>query len=264
MSQSKRRTSRKPAPKPRPDLTIVIPAYREAKRIGKTLDELETFLSEDELMRGLGVEVIVVSADSPDDTHAIVESKRHRFADLTLLKPGPKLGKGRDVQYGMLRSNGAAVMFMDADLATPLRHLPQFYKAFTKGSEVIIATRNLRKHHDNAVRIMLSNIGNLLFRIAGGLWIEDSQCGFKMFSQRAAQVCFGKLTIMKWGFDMEVLAIAKANRFKIKMYRVNDWRAMPHSTFEEGFVRNMFESLAELAHILYRRLTGAYVMKEDR
>lgn len=240
------------------DLSIVIPALNEERRIGDTLDELADFLRSNPTLKELSVEVVVVSADGVDRTHQIVETKEALFDTFVFLKPGRRVGKGRDVQYGMLRARGNAVVFMDADLATPLRHLPKFYKAIVKGNEVVIGTRNIRKHHKHALRIMVSNVGNFLFRIAGGLWIEDSQCGFKMFNREAAQVCFSKLRIMKWGFDMEILAIAKANRYKIKSYRINDWKAMPHGTFEEGFLSNSVDSLGELTVILKRRISGAY------
>ena len=138
-----------------PDLSIIIPAYREGVRISKTLDELADFLHDDKLLKNLNVELIVVSATSPDNTHAVVSSKSIKFKDFKLLKPGPKVGKGRDVQYGMMRAHGKVIVFMDADLATPLRHLPQFYRAQQKGADIVIATRNLRKHHPSAVRRLI-------------------------------------------------------------------------------------------------------------
>jgi dolichyl-phosphate beta-glucosyltransferase len=243
----------------RPDLTIVIPAYREEKRIGKTLDELAVYLKTETEIKDRPVEVLVVSADSPDKTHEIVLSKQSKFANLKLLKPGKKVGKGRDVQYGMLRAKGEAVIFMDADLATPLVHLSKFYREQQLGAaDIIIATRNLRKHHPNYLRRLLSNCGNLLFRIAGGVWVEDSQCGFKLFSHEAAQVCFSKLTITGWGFDMEILAIAKANKFLIKSFRVNDWVSVPDGTFIDGAIKNSLSSLQELGHIFYMRIIRAY------
>jgi len=242
----------------RPNLTIVIPAYSEEKRIGKSLDELAQFLKKDKLMKTLSVELIVVSADSADKTHEIVTSKLKKFTDAKLLKPGERVGKGRDVKYAMLKAKGDAVIFMDADLATPLKHLPKFYKLYLKGNEVIIATRNLLKHHPSAARRLLSNTGNLLFRVAGGVWVEDSQCGFKMFSHKAAQVCFSKQTIMRWGFDMEILAIARANKFKITSCRVNDWVSVPEGTFVEGIVKSSLTSLGELGHIFWNRIKGTY------
>lgn len=247
-----------PKQKKQPDLTILIPAYREEKRIGKTLDTLSDFLKRDTFMKKLDVEVVVVSANSPDKTHTIVEGKKKLFKDLTLLKPGRKVGKGRDVQYGMLRSNGAKVIFMDADLATPLHHVPDFYKICDKGADVVAGTRNLRTHHDNMIRRILSNVGNLLFRVVGGVWIEDSQCGFKMFTHEAAQLCFGKLTIKKWGFDMEVLAIAQTNKLRIETRRINDWQDMPDSTFTGSIVQNALNSLKDLGHVAKNRLRGVY------
>jgi glycosyltransferase involved in cell wall biosynthesis len=174
------------SPKPQmkqADLTIVIPAYREERRIGKTLDELAVHIKTDPTIKGLAVEVLVVAADAPDDTDKVVLSKKKKFRNLTLLKPGPKVGKGRDVQYGMLKATGKIVIFMDADLATPLHHLAKFYKAAAKGDDIVIATRNLLKHHSNKLRRIISNVGNGLFRVAGGVWLQDVQpcCRTDMF-----------------------------------------------------------------------------------
>lgn len=242
-----------------PDLTIVIPAYREAKRIGKTLDELANFLTSDKTLKTKLVEVIVVAADADDGTHNIALAKRQLFQHFRLLRPGPKVGKGRDVRYGMLRARGKAVLFMDADLATPLKYLPIFYKHHTEGGyDVVIATRNLHKHHPNFWRRLLSNCGNLIFRVASGVWIEDSQCGFKLFSSEASKACFSRLTILGWSFDMEVLAIAKARSFATITHRVDDWLSVPDGTFTEGFIRNSLTSLWELGYIFWNRLRNAY------
>ena len=241
-----------------PDLTIVIPAYREAKRIGATLTELARFLHDDPVLGSKHIELIVVAADTDDDTHGVVLAHRHLFQDFRLLRPGPKLGKGRDVRYGMLRARGKAVIFMDADLATPLKYLPEFYLRHLAGHDLVVATRNLRRHHPNFVRRLVSNCGNLIFRFASGIWIEDSQCGFKLFSHHAAQTCFSRLSILGWGFDMEILAIAKAQKFKTSAYRIDDWTSKPGSTFTESFVSNSIKSLRELGSIFWRRLRGAY------
>lgn len=245
----------------KPDLTILIPALREEKRIGKTLDELSKFLKTNLALKKLNVEVVVVSATSTDKTHQVVQSKKTKFKNLRLLKPGKPVGKGRDVQYGMLRAKGKTIIFMDADLATPLRHLPAFYKESQNGADVVIATRNLRKHHESILRRTLSNTGNVLFRLASGVWVEDSQCGFKLFSDRAAKICFSRLTIMGWGFDMEILAIAKANKLNIVTKRVNDWKSVPGGPFEAGILKNALASLYELAYILKNRITNTYTTK---
>lgn len=245
-----------------PDLSIVIPAYREEKRIGKTLDELARYLKTDSFFKQKNIEVIVVVADSGDKTVDIVLSKRASFKDIILLRPGPKVGKGRDVAYGMLRAKGRTVVFMDADLATPIYHLEDFYKLIEAGAEIVVGTRNLLKHHKSVLRRSISNIGNLFFVIAGGVWIEDSQCGFKMFSSGAVNICFSQLKIMGWGFDMEILAIAKANKLNIDSRRIDDWKSVPDGTFEDNILHSALRSLIELSTISFRRALRLYVTKD--
>jgi len=242
----------------RPELTIVIPAYREEQRIGATLDELAGFLRRDRYFRDKAVEVLVVSAATPDKTREIVLSKQKLFKRLRLLKPEQRVGKGRDVRLGMLEAAGEIVVYMDADLATPLQHLEEFHKACTHGNDVVIGTRDLSKHHPALMRRSISNIGNVLFRLACGLWLEDSQCGFKMFTRQAGRLCFSKLTIQGWGFDMEVLTIARLNGLKIKSYRIDDWNDAPYSTLTDNVAVVALRSLKDLGHITWNRLNGKY------
>ena len=114
------------------DLTIVIPAYCEEHRIGQSLEKLAHFLTTDTFLKQKLIEVLIVAADAPDNTHDIIRTKQKLFKNCTLHKPGPHVGKGRDVQYGMLRATGSYVIFMDADLATPLTHIVEFYRAYAK------------------------------------------------------------------------------------------------------------------------------------
>src|SRR5689334_16584139 len=110
------------------DLSIVIPALNEAARIGRTLDQLAHFLKTDKTLKELRTEVLVVSADGDDNTHKVAETHGNKIGNFRLLRPGKRVGKGRDVQYGMQRTKGRYALFMDADLATPLHHIPEFYK----------------------------------------------------------------------------------------------------------------------------------------
>lgn len=245
----------------RPDLSIVIPAYREERRIGQTLDELAAYLRDNEFFKQKAVELIVVAADAPDRTHEIVMSKQGLFKDFKLLRPGLKVGKGRDVRMGVLSASGAAVLFMDADLATPLHHIEQFYKSYEQGADIVIATRDVRRHGDSKLRVFVSTVGNVLFRLAGGVWVEDSQCGFKLFSAAAAKTCFDKLKILGWGFDMELLTTAKVNHLRIQAIRINDWQPVVGGSFEDGIIRNSLRALADLGIILMRRTSGYYRIK---
>lgn len=245
----------------RPDLTIVIPAYKEAKRVGKTLDMLAEYLKREPTLLGRKVEVIVVVAEASDKTLEIVTRKQRMFAVYSVLRPGAHVGKGRDVRFGMLAAKGRAVLFMDADAATPLRHIAEFYEAYLGGADVVVGVRKLARYRHNLLRAAVSGVGNALFRIAGGIWIEDSQCGFKLFSARATKACFQHLSIMKWGFDMEVLAAAKANRFVIQAKVIEDYKDVPNGTFEDHIVRNSLRALVDLTHIFLRRLTGQYRLR---
>lgn len=245
--------------KNQPDLSIVIPAYCEEKRIGKSLDELASFLKLDTYFRHKDTEVIIVAAEAPDKTHEIIESKQRQFQQLVLLSPGPHVGKGRDVQYGMLRANGKYIVFMDADLATPLHHLKDFYKGCEQGSDIVIGTRDLFRFRKNRLRNLFSGIGNRLFQIASNIHIEDTQCGFKMFTQTAVQLCFNKLTLLGWGFDLEVLVIAETNTLSVTPIRIEDWEDKPYSTYTDGTLRISIRSIRDFVHISINRALGEYL-----
>lgn len=253
------------APTNQPDLTLVIPAYREEKRIPKTFDILANFLDHDSYFAKKHVEVLVVSASAGDRTHEIVEANARRFRDFTFIKPGPHAGKGRDVRAGMLAARGKVILFMDADLSTPLHHVKSFYNYYLQGAaDVIIGTRGTHRYGHSLLRLIISNLGNVAYRLVGGVWVEDSQCGFKLFSNKAAKVCFSKLKIIGWGFDMEVLTAAKANHFSIKTIPIDDWQAMPEGTFDNNVAKNTLRSLFDLGTILSRRISGYYRSSSDR
>lgn len=241
-----------------PDLSIVIPALHEEKRIGRTLDALASFLDKDNFFKHKNVEVLVVAADSYDRTHEIVKEKIPLFRALKLLKPGSVVGKGRDVQYGVQRAKGRVIVFMDADLATPLNHLKTFYVECDEGADVVIGTRNLKTYRSSKLRSLYSSFGNWLYRLAGGIKVEDTQCGFKMFTASAAQLCFSKLTILGWGFDLEILAIAHYYKLKIKPIRIDDYKHMPYSTHTDGVFKIAFRSIKDLLHITVKKLNRAY------
>lgn len=243
------------------DLTIVIPALNEEKRIGDTLIKLSKHLKDCKFFNSKKIEVLVVSADSIDKTHEIVKSKERLFVDnhsLNLLKPGPVVGKGRDVQYGVLRAKGKVIAYMDADMATPLRHIEEFYKEVEKGNDLVIGTRNLLSYRDNKFKNLLSYIGNMIYRLSSGNNIEDTQCGFKMLTGKAAGLCFSKLTIFNWGFDVELITIAIANNLKVKTIRLNDWEDKPYSTYNEKPLEIMKRMFRDYRIIKKNVKNGAY------
>lgn len=202
------------------DLSIIIPAYMEAPRIGQTLDELASFLK----TRNYGeVEVVVVTADSIDGTAGIASRKANLFNHFKLVKPGPRVGKGRDVRAGMLKAQGRYRVFMDADLATPLVHLDHVH-AFMKAQGVVgIAVRDLFSIHEDWPRKIISKAANLAAQVLVVPGIQDTQCGFKVLRSDAATTIFNRLTMLQWSFDMEMLAIARQLGYPITTFPINDW-----------------------------------------
>jgi dolichyl-phosphate beta-glucosyltransferase len=184
-----------------------------------------------------------------------VAAKQQLFKRFQLLEPGPKVGKGRDVQFGVLRANGKVVLFMDADLATPLHHLEEFYTAIQQGNDVVVGIRNQFTRRPSAIRRTISNLGNSLFSLASGVGFEDTQCGFKIFTNHAAKLCFSK-----W-FDIEVLVIAQVNGLHISSLPLSDWIVKPYSTFEENDLSIVGSYVRDVFRITMNRLRGAYAEK---
>lgn len=236
------------------DLSIVVPAYQEAKRIAKSLTELEAWLSAHDY--GV-VEVVVVTADSPDGTADIVRKHAKRFEHFQLVEPGPRVGKGRDVRAGMRAASGKIRLFMDADLATPLVHIDEAVAAIEAGADIAIAVRNLTSSH-TGMRRLLSGAGNALVQTVLLPGIKDTQCGFKAFRAEVVEPLFSRQTILGWGFDMELLAIARAHNLRITTIPAPDWSDQPDGTFEGQVGSAALRTLADLARITALRMRGAY------
>lgn len=238
-----------------PKLSIIVPAYQEAVRIEDSLEALAAYLRE---QRDTDTEVIVVVADSPDGTADLARSKAKLFRHFRVVAAGPKRGKGRDVRVGMMEARGRLRLFMDADLATPLHHIKEVQQQAAEGAEVIIAVRNLTNTHEFGLRKLISGLGNRLLRLVLLPGIHDTQCGFKAFSAAAATELFGRQRVMGWGFDMEILAIAKQRHYQIAQIPVSDWKDQPSGTFEGAVIRAALITLGELVSIIWRRWTGGY------
>lgn len=203
------------------DLTIIIPAYREADRIADVLKTLSEFLNS----RNYGeVEVMVVAADSPDGTIKIAEAQKGLFKHFRVVHAGPRVGKGRDVRLGIFEAKGKYRLFMDADLATPLHHLDDVKKFMDKGGKVAIAVRDLLVIHKGLARKVMSKSANIAAQVLVVPGIKDTQCGFKVFEAEAAEAIFSRMTMLQWSFDMEILAIARKLHYPIDFIETPDWK----------------------------------------
>ncbi len=246
----------------KPTLSIVIPTLNEAGRIGESLNELSTYLQKERIK----AEVLVVDLHSPDGTARVVKKYQNKFDDLRVIdavpKPKGKFMKGRQVKLGMLEARGKYVLFMDADLATPLRYIKEALTALQQGKDVTICVRDLQKSH-KGLRKLVSSTGNFLVQTLLLPGIKDTQCGFKAFSSRAVKTIFPLQTIESWGFDMEILAVARKQGYQIGLISVPDWKDVKEGSKISGTspVKASVQTFGDLLKIKGRMLSGKYRQK---
>ena len=210
-----------------PALSIVIPAYNEAARIGPTLDATRAWLDE----HALAAEVIVVDDGSDDDTPRIALDQAAADRRVRLLRLGTNRGKGAAVRAGVLDSHGDRVLFMDADLATPLDEILHLTRALDDGADIAIASRALPESRiltrQHVLRETMGKTFNLMVRTLASVDFHDTQCGFKLFSRRAADALFREARIDRFAFDVELLLLARG-RFRVVEVPVA-WRHVEQS-----------------------------------
>jgi dolichyl-phosphate beta-glucosyltransferase len=191
------------------DVSIVIPAYNEAERIGPTLEAVARWAN---AYPG-AVEVIVVDDGSPDGTLAAADAFRGYIENLVLLRYTPNRGKGYAVKTGMLAARGRYRAFMDADNSIPVEHLEKALPLLEAGVPVVIGSRKVpgakADHKPPLFRRVWSRISNGAVQGMLVPGIHDTQCGFKAFTAEAAERIFPRVTLPGWAFDLEALAVAR-------------------------------------------------------
>jgi dolichyl-phosphate beta-glucosyltransferase len=198
-------------------LSIIIPAYNEEKRIVKTLQEIESYLSK----QNYDYEILVVDNGSKDKTREIVSNLVGKITGLRLVKRNSG-GKGKAVAAGMLEAKGDFRIFTDADNSTSIDQIEKMWPEFENGYDVVIGSRDIKGAVLNPpqpwIRQIILGEGFKLYRkIIIGLWgIEDTQCGFKGFTKKSAEEIFPKSKIDHFSFDPEILILAKKAGYKIK------------------------------------------------
>jgi dolichyl-phosphate beta-glucosyltransferase len=195
--------------------SIVIPAYNEGKRLAPTLDKVLGYVRQQEW----DAEVIVVNDGSRDDTAEIVRSFAEKDPLLRLVENPGNRGKGYSVRHGMLKSQGEVIVFSDADLSSPIEEMPKLLQRLESGADIAIGSRWLRAElqtkRQSLHRQLFGRVFNALNRMILGLRFKDTQCGFKAFTRRAAQTILPLQRIERWGFDPEVLFLARKFGFRV-------------------------------------------------
>lgn len=239
--------------------SIVIPAYSEEAFIGKTLKALHKYLKSQNMYDN--TEVIVVTADSSDKTQSIVAKSAKLFANFTHVQPGTKVGKGRDVRAGLSKAKGDYILFMDADMATPLRHIAEVFGILAENGGIVIGQRNLTTMHKTLLRRISSVASNTFIKMIIGFDIHDSQCGFKGFTKTALSVILPRMTLTGWSFDVEMIKIAKIHGFEVSKILVPDWedpKGPDSGLAGEHVVNAMLSSLRETISLQIRSWQNKY------
>lgn len=233
-------------------LSVVIPAYNESRRIGKTLNIILDYLEK----KDFNYEIIVVDDGSKDNTKQLAEALK--IPNLRIESYGENRGKGYAINHGVNQAKGKYILFADADNSTPFQEVDRLLEHIEQ-YDVVIGSRYLKnsniKVKQSFLRIMASRFGNLLIQILILPGIPDTQCGFKMFKQTVAKKIFYRQTIWRWGFDMEILRIAKEQKMTIKQVSV-DWYNDEASRIQSRKV--FLKTLNELFRIRWNSFVGLY------
>ena len=208
-------------------LSVVIPAYKEEKRLPKTLKEINKYLSKQDY----NYEILVVNDGSPDKTAEIAQSLVSEIKNLKVIGYEKNRGKGYAVRFGMLEAKGQYRLFTDADNSTSIDQVEKMFPEFETGFDIVIGSRDVKGAISDPPQpwirsVVTAESFKLLRKIIVGLWgIEDTQCGFKGFKAGVVEKVFPKGKIDRFAFDPEILVLSKRAGYKIKeipIYWKND------------------------------------------
>jgi len=236
------RPQRQPVDVNAPLLSIVIPAYNEAQRIGPTLDAVAAYAQ----ARNDAVEVIVVDDGSTDGAGAVLDAARHTLPELRVVHHERNRGKGAAVRTGMLAASGQWRVFMDADMSTPVTDIDRLLAtALEQDADVAIGSIAVRgasiDSRQSVVRTVLGTLGSFVIRLAVLPGIHDTQRGIKLFSAQATEDVFSIARSDGWGFDVEALALARAQGYDIKEVGVRWSHCDGGSVRAHAYVRTLTE-----------------------
>jgi dolichyl-phosphate beta-glucosyltransferase len=195
-------------------LSLVIPAYNEESRLPASLTRISDVLE----LRGEPYEVLVVVNGSTDRTADVVKQAAERDGNIRLIVT-PLAGKGRAVKIGIGEARGDRIVFADADLSTPIEEVIGLTEQLDARHQVVIASREgsgARRTGEPYIRHLMGRVFNLLVQVMAVRGIQDTQCGFKAFTRACAQDVFARQQITGFGFDVEVLYVARKLGYGIR------------------------------------------------
>jgi len=236
-------------------LSLVIPAFNEEARIGKSLERILSFLSS----QPYSYEVIIVDDGSQDRTVEVVQQRCTAEDKVRIERQSRNLGKGQAIKQGMLLAKGKYLFFSDADLSVPIETLSLFLSSLEKGIDVAVGTRQMAgaviEFHQPLYRELMGRVFTQLSNWILGLWVSDFTCGFKGFRRGAARDLFSQQQLRNWSFDPEILFLAQRKGFKIKEVPVT-WRDDRRTKVR--LRSDIFTSFLGLLKIRLNQILGKY------
>lgn len=236
-------------------LSVVIPAFNEASRIGPNLQRVFGYLDS----RGRRAEILVVSDGSSDATEQQVLQLAEGRQDVSVIENGVNRGKGFSVRRGVLEASGSHILFCDADGSTPIEELDKLLAAIDAGCDVAIGSRALPQSDIRQAqpwwRETMGRMFNGFVQVTALPGIRDTQCGFKCFTRQAARLIFPRQRIDRFGFDVEVLWLARKLGLKIAEVPVA-WIDHPGSTVHP--VRDSSRMLVDVVRVRLHDMRGDY------
>lgn len=246
---------------PAPSISIVIPAYNEERRLGRTLGRIRDYFSSSPMWSS-GIEMIVVDDGSTDGTARLVQDWAREVPCVRLVSNGRNRGKGYSVRHGMIECRGHLALFTDADLSAPIEECEKLLAAINAGNDCAIGSRAIDRSliavHQSAFREMAGNTFNALVKIITGLRFQDTQCGFKLFVRERCRIIFEQQRIERFGFDPEILFLARRNGLHTAEVPVR-WAHNPATKVHVW--RDSLLMFAELIYIRWNWLLGRYPKK---
>jgi dolichyl-phosphate beta-glucosyltransferase len=211
------------------DLSIIIPALNEERRLGPTLEEIRRFFDE----KGTDYEVIVIDDGSRDRTsESALSSRVHGSGKLKLLKNEKNMGKGYSVKRGVQEATGELILFTDADLSTPVSEFDKLFLGIENGNDIAAGSRSIGASHlikrQPLYRQTMGRTFNMIIRLILNEDLKDTQCGFKLIKKEAAKTLFGKMSINGFAFDAELFFLARKLKYAVEEIGVR-WENSPDS-----------------------------------
>jgi glycosyltransferase involved in cell wall biosynthesis len=244
-----------------PQYSIVIPAYNEAARISNALEAVVGCIRQ----RGWSAEVVVVDDGSRDQTAELVRAFAANAPEVRMLENPGNRGKGYSVRHGIIQSLGEVVMFTDADLSAPIEEAEDLFTAIAGGADIAIGSRWLERTRQTIrqplYRQIFGRCFNAVTHVVMGLPYADTQCGFKAFTRAAAQTIFQLQTIERWGFDPEILFIARKRGYRVDEVPVS-WAHDERTRI--SYLKDGIRMLEDIAIVRWNALLGRYNKPVER